>query len=127
MSPDEFRKIRKAAGLTQGEMAKRLGVSRLTICNWEGAKFRIPDDVLDRLAATGALVPALAPANKSSARVVKDALEAYRHMRGQPAPNNTHKYILWFWQSQGFTPSPEAQAAILAEFPDILQPANEKE
>ena len=36
MSPDEFRATRKAAGLTQTEMADRMGVTARTVQHWEG-------------------------------------------------------------------------------------------
>lgn len=118
MSPEEFHKIRKAAGLTQSQMAARLGVTRLTICNWEGAKFRIPDDVLDRLAEKGIGVESPKP-NKANSKLVADTIKYYREMRA----DFTHEQILRCWFKAGFTPAPEAQAAIVAEFPDILEAA----
>ena len=49
MAPEDFRKLRKAAGLTQGKMAERIGVTRLTICNWEGGKKKIDEKYLKSL------------------------------------------------------------------------------
>lgn len=116
MSPEEFHKIRKAAGLTQSQMAARLGVTRLTICNWEGAKFRIPDDVLDRLAEKG--LGAAGPVPKAASKLTRDTVDAYRDMR----KDFSHASISAMWTEHGFTPDPDAQAAIAAAFPDILKP-----
>jgi transcriptional regulator with XRE-family HTH domain len=114
MDPDDFRKIRKAAGLTQGAMAERIGVTRLTICNWEGAKYRIPDDILDTLAQKG-LGPA--PIARTDTKLFKATVDAYRQMRRDGI---SHASIKKLWLERAFTPSPEAKAAILVEFPDIL-------
>lgn len=120
MAPEEFHKIRKAAGLTQSQMAARLGVTRLTICNWEGTKFRIPDDVLDRLAEKGLEAKTPKP-NKSNVALIRATVDAYRGMRRQPMPVGCHAYIVTMWHERGFTPCREAMAAIAAEFPDILE------
>lgn len=53
MTPDDFRKIRKAAGLTQAEMAAKIGKSRQTVINWEAKVYALPDDILDQLAKVG--------------------------------------------------------------------------
>ena len=34
MTPAELRAIIEASGLTQGEFAERLGVTRTTVCRW---------------------------------------------------------------------------------------------
>ena len=36
MIPDEFRTTRKASGLTQGELAERMGVTLRAVQHWEG-------------------------------------------------------------------------------------------
>ena len=36
MTPDEFRATRKAAGLTQLELAERMGVTMRAVQHWEG-------------------------------------------------------------------------------------------
>src|SRR5713101_2973722 len=41
MSRQELRALRKAAELTQGELAKRLGVALNTVSRWETGKARI--------------------------------------------------------------------------------------
>lgn len=121
MDPDDFRKIRKAAGLTQGKLAERLGVSRLTVCNWEGAKFRIPDDILDTLAEKGiGTVPTVA--KPKNAALTRDTIKYYGEMRRDGI---THADIVDLWHRKAFAPSPEAQAGILAEWPDIIQPKGE--
>lgn len=50
--------LRRRAGLSQGQIAKALGVSRAAMCRWEsgvrtprGANLQAYVDVLDRLAA----------------------------------------------------------------------------
>lgn len=53
MTPEEFRKMRKAARMTQAQMAERLDVSRKTIVNWETGVFSIPDAALDTLTEKG--------------------------------------------------------------------------
>lgn len=49
----------------------------------------------------------------------KQALAAYTNMRKQPGWD--HARIIAFWQHDGFTPSAEAQDAIVAAFPDIME------
>src|SRR5262249_21731315 len=41
MSGAEVRKLRKAAGLTQGALARRLGVQKSTVYRWETGRTRI--------------------------------------------------------------------------------------
>jgi transcriptional regulator with XRE-family HTH domain len=53
MTPDELKAIRKAAGLTQGALGSKLGKSRLSIANWENAKYRIPSDLAEQMATAG--------------------------------------------------------------------------
>lgn len=35
MSPNEIQELRKRLGLTQRELAERLGVCKQSVCNWE--------------------------------------------------------------------------------------------
>jgi transcriptional regulator with XRE-family HTH domain len=58
MTPSELKVIRKNYKLTQEGMAKQLGVSRLTVFNWEKGKFAIPADIVDRLAKADLAAPA---------------------------------------------------------------------
>jgi transcriptional regulator with XRE-family HTH domain len=64
MTGEEFRKIRKAARMTQAQMAERLGKTRKTIVNWETGVFSIPEGALDTLTETG-----IAPEPAASAPV----------------------------------------------------------
>lgn len=67
MSPEEFRRIRKAARVSQAAMAERLDVSRKTIVNWEGGIFAIPEDALITLQERGvAEMPAIKPVTPAS-------------------------------------------------------------
>lgn len=51
MRPDEFRRMRvEVLGLTQGELARRLGTTRMTITRYEGGTRRIPGVVQVALA-----------------------------------------------------------------------------
>jgi len=122
MTPAEFKILRKQFKLTQAEMAKRLGVSRLTVFNWESERFAMPVDIVARLSSADLMAPAFNANDKAAQARVKDTLEAYTKMRQQPGHVGTHANIIKFWREAGFTPSPEAQAAIAAAFPDILQP-----
>lgn len=46
-----LREIRQSRGLTQGELASKSGVSRLTIWNFEGGKFLPRSRTLERVAS----------------------------------------------------------------------------
>jgi DNA-binding XRE family transcriptional regulator len=46
VTPDEFRRVRGQWGLTQQQMADRLGVTRLSIGNWESGKHKVPTVVV---------------------------------------------------------------------------------
>jgi DNA-binding XRE family transcriptional regulator len=53
MTRDEFRKWREQFGLTQGDIARRFGVSRNTIQNWEGGATAMPNTIGDLCAVWG--------------------------------------------------------------------------
>ena len=53
MNSVEFRKWRESFGLTQSEIAKRLGVSRSTIQNWESDATALPSTIDDVCAIWG--------------------------------------------------------------------------
>jgi transcriptional regulator with XRE-family HTH domain len=65
MSPEEFRRVRKAARMTQAQMAARLGKSRKTINNWEAGIHEIPNDALDTLTERG-IAPTAEPMKRVS-------------------------------------------------------------
>jgi HTH-type transcriptional regulator/antitoxin HipB len=48
---ESIRTLRKAAGLTQGRLAARVGVCRQTLASWERNRGRPDPDTLRRLAA----------------------------------------------------------------------------
>jgi hypothetical protein len=50
MTPVEFRAWREGFGLTQGDLAKRLGVTRNTIQNWENGTTALPSMLKDACA-----------------------------------------------------------------------------
>jgi transcriptional regulator with XRE-family HTH domain len=59
LTPDTLLLRRRAANITQGQLATRLGVHRRTIVNWERGRFAIPADLDERLLA--ALAVPVAP------------------------------------------------------------------
>lgn len=92
MSPEEFRRIRKAARMTQAQMAERLDVSRVTIVNWEAGKFNIPDTALDILNDRG-----IAPEPDTRRVDAKTHPDLYRP--GTVLKNTvtrTHRHPHWF-------------------------------
>lgn len=42
MTPAEFRQVRKALGLTQVELAAKLGIHPITVSHYETGKTKIP-------------------------------------------------------------------------------------
>jgi transcriptional regulator with XRE-family HTH domain len=127
MTPLEMQLLRKQYKLTQAEFGARLvpPVTRLTVCNWERARFAIPVDIEVRLKAADLMTPA-AKTPKASASLIKATVEAYRLMREQPGHVGTHAFALDYWHKRGFTPCREAMEQIAAEFPDILNPGETK-
>ncbi len=53
-SPGGIARIRGALGLTQTELAKRLGVSRRTVCHWEDGSATPNEKRLDAIAELAA-------------------------------------------------------------------------
>jgi transcriptional regulator with XRE-family HTH domain len=53
MTKEEFRKWREGFGLTQGEIAKRFGVTRNTVQNWEGGTTQMPSTIESACAVWG--------------------------------------------------------------------------
>lgn len=49
MTADEFRRLRLSRGLTQQEVANRLGISRGRVATWEAGRVRVPHDVSEDL------------------------------------------------------------------------------
>lgn len=92
MTPEEFRRVRKATRMTQAQMADRLGKSRKTIVNWETGVHDIPNDALDTLTERG-----IAPVPES----VKPITPAsHPHLYRPGVLRNTflrnHKHPHWF-------------------------------
>lgn len=91
MSPEEFRRIRKAAKMTQAQMAERLDVSRKTIVNWEAGTFSIPDTVLDALTDKG-----IAPEADTRPVSAKTHPHLYRPGPLKGTVTRTHQHPHWF-------------------------------
>lgn len=47
---EQIARLRKRAGLTQAALAKKLGVTRLTVSRWETGARRLTADTLERIA-----------------------------------------------------------------------------
>jgi DNA-binding transcriptional regulator YiaG len=43
MTPDEVKRIRKRLRLTQAELAKELGVTRVSVARWEVGIYAVPE------------------------------------------------------------------------------------
>jgi DNA-binding XRE family transcriptional regulator len=88
MTPDEFRKMRKATRLTQAQMGARLGYSRQAVIAWEANDHAIPDDVLDKL-----IERSLAP-NPEPAKPVLAGThpELFHGPKGYRTANHKHPY-----------------------------------
>ncbi len=46
VNSDAFRKLRKRFGLTQAQLARQLGVHRVTVTNWERGVAKVPGPVV---------------------------------------------------------------------------------
>lgn len=117
MTNEELRRLRKAKPLTQAELAEAIGYSRQAIIGWENKVHPIPETVA--IAIVAACVGEI-KAKPANAKLTADTVKYYREMRR----DFSHARILQRWAEAGFTPSPEAQAAIVATFPDILENNN---
>lgn len=115
MTNEELRRMRKAKGFTQAELAIHIGYSRQAVIHWENSIHPVPEEAAVKImAACVSPTPA-----KSPSKLVKATVEAYRDMRGQPGWGHTS--IIEFWQQEKFTPCREAMEQIAAEWPDILE------
>src|SRR3974390_3637034 len=69
MRPIELRAARLPLGLTQQELARRFGVSRQSINNWENEHARLPSWVPDQLGwLESVALPRLRPGGKGESR-----------------------------------------------------------
>ena len=50
MTPEELIALRKSKRLSQQALADMLEVTRLTVANWERGRYKMPDDILARVA-----------------------------------------------------------------------------
>ena len=113
MNSSELHTYRRSLGLTQGDLAKLLGVSRVTVNAWENGRTSVPSDIITRMAnAQGAKQPERALNAQD-----REALANYTTFRGRGA---THEHIMEVWRGHKYNVSMEARAAIAAKFPDIL-------
>lgn len=116
MDGEGIKLIRKRLQKTQAEMAGELGVSRQSYIAWEKDTYRIPQEKLEKLLALDSSIPADGIKPKNAA-LVRDTIKYYGEMRRDGI---AHADIVELWHRKAFAPSPEAQAGILAEWPDIL-------
>lgn len=113
MTNEELRRMRKAKRLTQSDLAAAIGYSRKTIVSWENNVHPIPDAAAGKILA---ICVGSTPAPKANVTLIRDTIKYYTEMRR----DFTHADIVGMWAKRGFSPAPEAQAAIAAAFPDIL-------
>lgn len=115
MTPDELRKARKGKPLTQDQLAKAIGYSRMSVISWEKGLHPIPDHIAEKILEVCVGVPVIRPSNH---KLTTDTIKYYGQMRRD---GFAHAYIMKFWNEKNFVPTPEAQAGILEAFPDILE------
>ena len=97
MTPDEFKKLRKAARLTQAQMGARLGYSRQAVIHWEANHYAIPDDVLDKLVERS-----LAPAPEPAKPITPISHpQFYNKLRGTDGWQRNHKHPHWWVHALG--------------------------
>ena len=77
---DELKRLREAAGLSQVQLALRLGVSQGTVANWERG-FRVPQTGSLIKIASGCGVDALLGLNTQSADAARDNTIPDREVR----------------------------------------------
>lgn len=116
MTADELLLMRRAKRIKQADLAKALGCSRQTVINWESGKFAISPAQARKIMEICA--DAVLPPDPKKVVRDRETLEAYSELRAQ---GRSHGYIVAYWSEKSFQPSLEAQAAIAAAYPDILQ------
>lgn len=114
MNGEELRRARKSKRLTQTELGAAIGYSRFAVSKWEEGKHHIPDDVAAKILE--ACVGELAPTKPSNASLARSTIKYYGEMRRDGI---THTMIVDLWHRKSFVPTLEAQAGILAEWPEL--------
>ncbi len=123
MTPDEMRKVRKAASFTQDQLGKALGYSRKSVISWENSVHRIPEQVAVKVLEICAGVPIIARTPPKLTRLTLDTIKYYGEMRRD---GTSHASIMKLWNEKNFVPTAEAQAGIAADWPDILNGGESK-
>lgn len=118
MTNEELRRMRKAKRLTQDQLAKAIGYSRKTVISWENSVHSVPPEAVPAILAA-CIGPEQDAKPKANTALTRDTIKYYGQMRRD---GFAHAYIMRFWNEKNFTPTAEAQAAILEAFPDILEP-----
>lgn len=114
MSAEEFMLYRRKRRMTQGDIAKALGVSRLTVNNWERQRFAVPKDIVERLAAIE--TPVLAAEQRAN-----DA-QRRKEMQNQLAWYRYWREIITHEATMAKAPAPlypETIAILTGEFTDF--------
>lgn len=96
MTPDEFKKMRKAAGFTQAQMAERLGVSRRTVISWEAGEYSLPADIADKVAAESLQA---SPNVKHKEITFKTHPHMYNKHPGGKVIQRNHNHPHWYLRS----------------------------
>lgn len=118
MTPDEMRKMRKAVPLTQDQLAKAIGYSRMSVGAWERGIYAIPEHVAVKMLEICVGVPLLTKASAPKfTRLSLDTIKYYGQMRRD---GFSHAYITKFWHEKNFAPTVDAMVGIGEQWPDIL-------
>lgn len=116
-TPTQLRLIRARHRWSQADLAAALDVSRISISNWERGVSRIPLRLFATIGQLDRRPVQDNPWPRVAALSLAATLESYASLRS----HNSHVAILRIWRDANFTPSREAQQAIAAAWPDILQ------
>lgn len=116
MTGDELLLMRRAAGLTQGELAKAIGYSRQAVVKWERGIHDIPSKIQPAIIAACA-TPKEPKPDKGASKLARATFEAYAQMRNRD--HFTHACIMDVWAKAKFVPNAEAVALIVEAFPEL--------
>ena len=114
MTADELLLMRRAANITQGELANRIGYSRQAVVKWERGVHAVPAKMIAPLVE--ACTVHIPKAETKMTAVDRETVAAYTQMRSEQF---SHAYIVKLWHDSNFVPSQAAQAAILEAYPEL--------
>jgi transcriptional regulator with XRE-family HTH domain len=114
MNANELLLMRRAAHITQGELAGRIGYSRQAVVKWERGVHAIPAKMIAPLMeACTVHIPKL---ETKMTAFDRETVATYAKMRSE---HFSHAYIVKLWHDSNFVPSQAAQAAIIEAYPEL--------